>query len=303
MRKNGKKVLIGSTILTAFVIFSNWLAPRAAAVTNLNHYYFLSWGAPALFSEDVDEAGALIKMEPWRMLGMQLPAFASIRPDDWEAISPPADDPINPSDPTVALGGTVGIYHSHASEAFVPTTGKARSADFSETIVQAGRVIGTVLAQNGIKVLHSEEYHDLKYSQSYVHSRKTAKAMLSEEPEISLLIDLHRDGVGKTSLEGRAVTTATVDGKQAGQIMFVISSAHENWEKNNRVANDLHNLLEDKYPGLSRGILSRSNSGYNQDLHSGAVLVEVGGHWNSLEEVLYGAELFADVLVDYLGGA
>lgn len=85
--------------------------------------------------------------------------------------------------------------------------------------------------------------------------------------------------------------------------MFVLSSAHENWQKNNRIANDLHNLLEDKYPGLSRGILIRLNSTYNQDLHPGALLVEIGGHWNTLAEAVYGAELFAQVLAEYCGGA
>jgi stage II sporulation protein P len=124
-----------------------------------------------------------------------------------------------------------------------------------------------------------------------------------QNPEVMLLMDIHRDGVGTTSASGRALTTATVNERRAGQIMFVISSSHGNWLKNQRIANDLHNLLENKYPGLSRGILVRRNATYNQDLHPAAILVEIGGHWNTLEEAIYGAELLAEILVDYYGGA
>lgn len=291
-------------LLLVFLVLSNWLVPTVSALAEINPYYFLSWGAPAIFYENIDTAGAFIKLEPWRLLGLQLPAFAGIQPKDWaEATTPPphSSEPgtVSPQKPDA---GVVGIYHSHASEAFVPSTGQARSADFSQTVVQLGRRIKEILEQNDIAVMHNEEYHDRDYSQSYINSRDTVQNMLDQQGKIIMLIDLHRDGVGSNSAKGRAVTTATVNGMKAGQIMFVISSAHANWEKNNRLALDLHNLLENKYPGLSRGILSRSNSAYNQDMHSGAILVEIGGHWNSLDEAIYGAELFAEVLADYIVG-
>lgn len=306
-KRKSVKILQGTAAVLMLVFFfalSNWLAPLAAGAADFNHYYILSWGAPALFHEDIDDMGALLKLEPWRLLGLQLPAFAGIEPSDWqEAVTPPYDIPVNPpsDDPGISMG-TVGIYHTHASEAFVPTSGQARSTDFSETVVELGRIIKEILEENGVPVVHCSEYHDREYSKSYVNSRQSAQDMLNQESDIMLLLDLHRDGVGETSSAGRAVTTATIDGKQAGQIMFVISSAHQNWERNNRIANDLHNLMEDKYPGLSRGILSRRNSAYNQDLHTGALLVEIGGHWNSMDEAVYGAELFAEILLDYIGG-
>lgn len=290
-------------ILVVFILASNSLAPLAAKHNTLNPYYLLSWGAPAVFYEDVDEIGASFKLEPWRLLGLQLPAFAGINPGDWQEVTwPPPDKPANPVI-TTPLEGRVAIYHSHASEAFIPSNGEARSENFSQTVVQLGQVIVDVLASNNIPVIHDRKYHDQVYNKSYVESRKTALGILASAPDTLLLIDVHRDGVGKTAEAGREVTTATINSRPAGQIMFVLSSAHENWQKNNRVANDLHNLLEDKYPGLSRGILIRLNSTYNQDLHPGAILVEIGGHWNTLEEAVYGAELFADVLVEYFGGA
>ncbi|HOB35105.1 MAG: stage II sporulation protein P [Firmicutes bacterium] len=305
MRKEKLRKLAWSlaAVLTmaALLIVSHWLAPIVAGANSLNPYYFLSWGAPALFHEDVDSAGALIKLEPWRLLGLQLPVFAAIKPGEWEepvVVQPPGDG----DEKTRPTGDAVAIYHTHASEAFVPTSGQPRSEDFSQTVVTLGRVIKERLESRGIAVIHSEEYHDISYGQSYAKSRQTAEAMLSREPSLRLLLDLHRDGVGATSASGRAVTTCTIDGRRAGQIMFVVSTAHANWTENYRVANDLHNILENKYPGLSRGILSRENSTYNQDLHPGAVLVEIGGHWNTLDEAVYGAELFAAAVAEYMEG-
>lgn len=299
------RVIAGFMVLFVSFILSRWLAPLVTERVSLNPFNFLSWGAPAIFHEDVDVTSSMLKLEPWRLLGLQLPAVAGIRPTDWVEVTVPPEpaEPgvFNPEPPLFDVG-TVAIYHTHASEAFVPSCGEARSTDFSQTVVRLGATIEEILTAQGISVLHNEDYHDREYNKSYINSRKTALQMLNQEPDTILLLDIHRDGVGTTSVSGRAATTCTIQGKQAGQIMFVVSTAHENWQKNFRVANDLHNLLEDKYPGLSRGILSRANSTFHQDLHSGAVLIELGGHWNTLGEAIYGAELLADVLADYCRG-
>jgi len=309
MRQNKQRaflkgfMLVGA--LTVFFVLSSFLAPIAAELNSLNPYYFLNWGAPAIFYEDVDHASAIIKLEPWRLLGLQLPAFAGIKPPDWDPpvpVLPPVEPPDYPVTPPIQHElGIVAIYHSHASEAFVPSAGEARSTDFSQTVVHLGNVVEEILTSNGIQVVHNQEYHDQAYNQSYVRSRKTVQDILNQEKTVMLLMDMHRDGVGTTSAIGRAATTCTIGNQKAGQIMLVISTAHENWHQNYRLANDLHNLMENKYPGLSRGILSRENSTYNQDLHTGAILVEVGGHWNTLAEAEYGARLFAEILVDYYG--
>lgn len=288
-------------------MLSNFIAPAVAGSADVNHYYFLSWGAPALFHEEIDEIGAMVKLEPWRLLGLQLPAFAGIDPGQrQEVVVPPIIEPVSPQPAPVLSGsGVVGIYHSHTSESFRPTSGKDRTTDFSLTVVELGKIIAERLESEGIKVVHNQTYHNLEkeYDQSYEKSRVTMLEMLTQEPGIMLFLDVHRDGVGDTTEKARSVTTATIEGKQAGKIMFVVSTAHEDWQKNQRVANDLHNILEDKYPGLSRGILMRTDrSVFNQDLHPNAVLVEVGGHWNSLEEAIYGAQLFANALVQYIGG-
>ena len=290
------------SVTALFFGASLYLAPLAANIRTLNPYYFLNLGAPAVFHVDPGDVSASLKVEPWRLLGMQLPAFASIEPSDWQPLLSVTPGVV-PTPAPLPQTGQVLIYHTHTSEAFVPTSGTARSEDPEQTVARLGQAMAARLEAAGVPVTQSRRCNDSQYNRSYVESRDDAQQLLAASPSTVLLIDLHRDGVGNTAEIGRKVTTAAIGDKLAGQIMFVLSSAHENWHLNNRVANDLHNLLEDKYPGLSRGILVRPNSTYNQDLHPGALLVEVGGHWNTLAEAIYGAELFAEILIEYLGGA
>nr|WP_307728938.1 stage II sporulation protein P [Alkalicoccobacillus plakortidis] len=65
----------------------------------------------------------------------------------------------------------------------------------------------------------------------------------------------------------------------------------------------MHELLEKKYPGLSRGVKiaegPRTNGVFNQDLSPEMMLVEVGGVENTIEETYRAAEALADVISDY----
>ena len=69
------------------------------------------------------------------------------------------------------------------------------------------------------------------------------------------------------------------------------------WEE--MAAEKLHYLLEQHYPGLSRGILPQQGAGnngvYNQDISSNALLLEFGGVDNTLEELNASAKALADV--------
>lgn len=298
-------------VMAAFIALSNWMAPNFARRTEINHYNFLSWGAPALFYESVDDTDAMLKLEPWRILGLQLPALAGIQPGEWVGVQDPPDDylPVNPPvqpppQPRPNLGNVVvGIYHAHTTEGFVPTSGTAFPDDPTENMVAVGKVITEILESNGIRVIHRTDVHDKPdHKKSYENARTTAQEMIAEEPEMVLLIDLHRDGAGTTKEQARAATTTTINEKQAGRIMFVIGTGHANYQRNNRVALDLYNLMENKYPGLGKPNYFNPRATFNQDLHPAAILAEVGGHWNTLEEAIYGAELFAEVLVEYLEG-
>ena len=68
---------------------------------------------------------------------------------------------------------------------------------------------------------------------------------------------------------------------------------HPNWQENMALATKLHVYLEKTYPGLCRPISFRTER-FNQDLSTGALLVEVGAAGDSLEEALAAARLLAE---------
>lgn len=172
------------------------------------------------------------------------------------------------------------IYHSHTTESFVPTSGKEFTTDLTQTVVRVGEELASLLEEDyGIKVVHHRGVHDLPRSQAYARAEETVKGLVKKYPEASLVIDLHRDGIS------RVATTTTLEGKEVGRTLLVMGTNHARWRENYSFALEFHEKSERLFPGLSRGIRDRSFT-YNQDVHPRAILLEVGGHRNSLEEAL-----------------
>ena len=73
------------------------------------------------------------------------------------------------------------------------------------------------------------------------------------------------------------------------------------WRQNLRFAAAWERSMEAKYPGLTRPVLF-SYRFYNQDLTTGSLLIEIGGHGNNLNEALYAGYLAAQGLVETLLG-
>lgn len=188
------------------------------------------------------------------------------------------------------LSPLVLIYHSHTTESFVPTSGKEFTTDLSLTVVRVAEEIAKHLEEEyGIKVVHSREIHDIPRSESYGKSINTIKEMVKRYPEAAMVIDLHRDGVS------REVTTTQINGQDVGKTLLVLGSGHKNWKENYGFALSFHEKSEELYPGLSRGIRDRRFT-YNQEVHPRAILLEIGGHRNSLEEALRTGRYVAEII-------
>ena len=54
--------------------------------------------------------------------------------------------------------------------------------------------------------------------------------------------------------------------------------------------------MEESFPGFTRPVLL-SYRFYNQDLTTGSLLIEIGGHGNNLNEALYAGQLAAEGLI------
>lgn len=227
--------------------------------------------------------------DPKRILSAQIPYMGGVQPEvqslllQVNGVSEHEDDQrkiIIPSRTVYGSGdGKVIIYHTHTTESFVPTSGKRFTEDLELTIAKIGDGLASILLETyGIPVVHNSEIHDIPRSTSYEKALPTVKRLLEENPDTSILIDLHRDGVD------RNISTAQINGQNMGRILFVVGSHHPRWQENYQKALFLHDALEEMAPGISRGVRERPLV-YNQHVHPGALLIEVGGHENSLVEV------------------
>ncbi|WP_010531046.1 stage II sporulation protein P [Lentibacillus jeotgali] len=202
----------------------------------------------------------------------------------------------------------VFIYNTHSRESFLPHLpdtddpdeaqhGEVNIGKVSERFAQAleANGIGSKVNQTDIMTILNEK--NWQYHQSYKASRNVVKEAFAGNGDLQYAFDLHRDASPKNE------TTTEINGKEYARVMFVVGAKYEGYEKNLEIANELHNLIEKKYPGLSRGVITKKGAGsngiYNQDLSPNAMLIEFGGVGNKLEELYRSADAVADVFSDY----
>ncbi|MBS4030165.1 MAG: stage II sporulation protein P [Clostridiales bacterium] len=227
--------------------------------------------------------------DPKRILAAQIPYMSDVQPALQPLLRQVNSVPENeeaqrkiiiPSPTAFGSGdGKVVIYHTHTTESFVPTSGKKFTEELDLTVAKLGEELASILLETyGIPVVHNNEIHDIPRSTSYEKALPTVKRLLEENADTKILIDLHRDGVD------RKISTTQINGQNMGRILFVVGSSHPRWQENYQKALFLHDALEEMAPGISRGVRERPLV-YNQHVHPGALLIELGGHENSLVEV------------------
>ncbi|AHV98468.1 stage II sporulation protein P [Paenibacillus sabinae] len=198
------------------------------------------------------------------------------------------------------------IYHSHPREAYNPLlsakSDNPSSADPSKNVMMVGSYITQRLEKRGIGTLHSTVDYatrvaDYNWNFSYKYSRVTVKAAMSENEGMSELIDIHRDS------QRHDKTTTVIGGKSYAQVYFILGRSNKDWKKNEEFANKIHQLLEKRYPGVSRGIWGKSsgkgnNGEYNQSMSPNSVLIEVGGIDSTEAELKATSDILADAIAD-----
>lgn len=216
-----------------------------------------------------------------------------------------ATDPLRPV-PSAPQTKKVFIYHSHNRESYLPELEEGLGPDeaFHETInvTKLGARLAQRLNELGVGALSStadymKEVEDYNWNYSYKYSLETVKQALAEHPRLEYWFDIHRDA-GK-----RETTTATINGKTYAQVFFVIGHKNPNWQQNEELASKIHDKLEQKYPGISRGVWGKqagggSNGEYNQSFSPNSVLIEIGGVENTLEECYRTVDALAGVIAD-----
>ncbi|UOQ94029.1 stage II sporulation protein P [Halobacillus shinanisalinarum] len=206
---------------------------------------------------------------------------------------------------------SVYIYQSHSWEAYKPLIKSehpnASSTNEKVNVIAVGTKLKEELEGRGIGVKHDKtnvtkglKERNLDYTHSYEFSRGLVQEALAQNDNLSYLIDIHRDS------QPRSITTTTINGKDYARLFFIVGKENEKFEQNLEVAKEINAALEQKYPGISRGVFVKTklegNGVYNQDLTNRAMLLEFGGVENNLNELYNSIEAFAEVFSTYYRG-
>ncbi|MCM3692361.1 stage II sporulation protein P [Neobacillus niacini] len=210
-----------------------------------------------------------------------------------------------PSNPSLTTGDkkVVHLYFTHNRESYLPylqgVTDPNLAYHSQLNVTKIGDQLKESLEARGIgtSIDKSDIMGTVKMAGTYQKSGELVQTAMAANRELEYFIDIHRDARRKDK------TTVMIDGKAYAQLAFVIGGKNPNHEKNEKLASDLHNLLEKKYKGLSWGIHMNQGAGqngvYNQNLSENVILVEFGGVDNTFEELNRSADALADVFSEY----
>ena len=199
------------------------------------------------------------------------------------------------------------IYHTHSSESYTSSekfkytaTGNFRTTDIKYNVVRVGTELTKYMEHYGYNVIHDTTIYDKSYSASYDRSLSGVAKLLEKNEDTDILFDIHRDAIGDSSY----APIVKIGEEEAAQLMFVIGSngggsKHDNWNENLKLAIKIQKKANELYPGLFKPIVLR-DSRYNQQLATGASIIEVGATGNTMEQCLASMKYLSKVLSEVL---
>lgn len=317
---------------SALIPLGNYVTEREAAelLTEDEATYAILAKKQAEEENSVDENGQLIgkdKSEETRQASVPTMDLSMERLNDFEYLvsnfyTVDSVTYINPSELNasellgkdlridLSTGGSkILIYHTHSQETFADSDN-----DPSTSIVGIGRYLTEILNNKyKIPTMHHEGVYDLingklDRSEAYEFAKPEVEQILAENPNIEVVIDLHRDGVADTT---HLVTE--INGKPTAQIMFfnglsrtrvngdLAGMANPYLQDNLAFSLQMKIAAETKYPGFARRNYLRGYK-YNMDLMPRMLLIEAGAQTNTVEEMRNAMEVLADLLNSVLTG-
>lgn len=196
----------------------------------------------------------------------------------------------------------VYIYNSHQSEEY---QGKAlENYNIKPGVMMASYILKEKLKSENVDALVLEDnlidYMNLN-NMSHSSSYKASRQFISEEIKkynFKLIIDLHRDSLVKDKV------TTIINNKSCAKIVFVNGMDYDTSDENLKVSNKLNDMIKEKYPTLTRGVLTKGGKGvngvYNQDLNTNMILLEIGSQESTIDEVLNTIDLLAPIIGEYV---
>lgn len=198
----------------------------------------------------------------------------------------------------------VYIYNSHQLENY--DNYNLEIYGITPNVLMASYLLKEKLNEKGISTIVEDtnlteflELNNWNYASSYKASRIFMLDKQNTYKSLKYYIDIHRDSVNKEQ------STITINNKPYAKILFVVGLEHKNYQKNLNLANELNQLFDKHYKGLSRGVYKKEGAGvdgiYNQDISPNTMLIEIGGVENNIDEVLNTINAISNILSMYIG--
>lgn len=240
--------------------------------------------------------------EPLDLLHSEMPLLAMAagqEPAPATELVPLPEKELEARPPELSEHCLVAIYNTHTGETYALTDGMDRLNGKQGGVVTVAAALQEELENRyGIRVVRSDRINDAVYSTSYSESEKVVRELLAEHPHLLVVLDIHRDA-GKS----RQDSLVTVNGQEVAPVLIIVGSdarsPHPEWRQNYSFARAISDKMDSLYPGLSLGVRVKEGR-YNQYLHPGAILLEMGTVANSTEEAVTSARLLAEVLAELL---
>lgn len=210
----------------------------------------------------------------------------------------PAPTYINSEEPLVY------IYNSHPQEMIGSTFAELAVGEMN--VIEFSHSMATIFERHGIPSLVEDRSvvdvlraNDWNFAQSYQASRIFIEERIHQHSTLQFFFDLHRDGIP------HELARIDIDGIPYARTLFVIGGDNPvGHEENYAMALALHDMLEEKRPGISRGVFISSgaykNGVYNQDVARTLQLIEIGTVETTTEEATNTMEVLAEVLAQYM---
>ena len=217
-------------------------------------------------------------------------------PEVLETITKHINDPTN----DVIDNPIVYIYNSHQLENY--DSSNYEPYNITPNVMMASYLLKEKLNNYNIPTIVEEgninefiKINNWDYNYSYIASRYFIEEAKRKYPSIKYFIDIHRDSVTKE------YSTAIINDISYAKVLFVVGLDHDNYKGNLDFANNVNNRLIN---GISKGINKKSgpnvNGIYNQDISSNALLIEVGGYQNKIDEVYNTIDVLANTLKEVI---
>lgn len=197
----------------------------------------------------------------------------------------------------------VYIFNTHQQEEYANENNLEYNT--SPTVMTASYMLQEKLKAKGITSIVEESnvtellrINNWNYASSYKITKMLMQQAKVDNPSLIYFIDLHRDSVARDK------TTITIGDKTYAKVLFLLGLENPNYLESKNVISKMNEIINTKYPGLSKGIYEKGGKGvngvYNQDFSSRCVLIEVGGVDNNIIEVNNTIDAIAEMLTIYM---